>query len=129
MLEKIVWTDNSNIQIYDLTTKKETAVKSFVSSHPVISGNKLVWLDESSRVSRLTVYDIKTESRSYITKDVDNSSIPAIYNSRIVWSSTFSYYIRDISTSTQTRVANGNDSDSAGDTPHIYVYDLTTKKH
>ncbi len=136
---KIVWTASSNIHVYDLATKKETTIRSSSASHPAISGNKLVWRDESSGVPRLTVYDIKTGAMSHITEDVDNSSIPAIYDSRIVWSANSSVYIRDISTSTQTKIAAGNnpdiydnrisyDSDSAGDTPQIYVYDLTTKQ-
>jgi beta propeller repeat protein len=136
---KVVWIDNGTIHVYDLTTKNETIISSSAASHPAISGNELVWRDESSGAPRLTVYDIKTRARSYITKDVDNSSIPAIYDSRIVWSANSSVYIRDISISTQIKIAAGNnpdiydnrisyDSDSAGDTPQIYVYDLTTKK-
>lgn len=136
---KVTQTNNGVIHVYDLTTKKETTVNSYAASHPAISGNKLVWHDGSSGIPRLTVYDIKTRTRSHITKDVDNSSIPAIYGSRIVWSADSYVYMRDISTSTQTKIAAGNnpdiysnrvsyDSYSAYDTPQIYVYDITTKK-
>ncbi|WP_292387928.1 TolB family protein [Methanosarcina sp. UBA5] len=136
---KVAWTNNGVIHVYDLTTKKETTVNSSAASHPAISGNKLVWLDESREFPRLTVYDIKTRSRSHITKDVDNSSIPAIYGSRMVWSADSCVYMHDISTSTQTKIATGNnpdiyanrisyDSYSTRDTPQIYVYDITTKK-
>lgn len=136
---KVVWTNCGVIHVYDLTTKKDTTVRSSAASHPAISGNKLVWHDESTGVPRFTVYDIKTRARSYITKDVDNGSIPAIYGNRIVWSANSNVYMRDISKSTQTKIAAGSnpdiygnkvsyDSDSAGDTPQIYIYDITTKK-
>lgn len=136
---KVTWTNNGVIHVYDLTTKKETAVNSSAASHPAISGDKFVWLDESSGVTRLTVYDISTASKTYITQDVDKNSIPAIYGSRIVWSANSYVYMHDISTSTQTKIADGNnpdiyanmisyDSYSTEDTPQIYVYDITTKK-
>lgn len=136
---KVTWTNNGVIHVYDLTTKKETAVNSSAASHPAISGDKLVWLDESSGVTRLTVYDISAASKTYITQDVDKSSTPAIYGSRIVWSANSHVYMHDTSTSTQTKIADGNnpdiyanmisfDSYSTEDTPQIYVYDITTKK-
>lgn len=136
---KVAWTSNGIIHVYDLTTKKETTVNSSAASHPAISDDKLVWLDESSGVPRLTVYDIKTRTKFHIIKNVDNSSIPAIYGSRMVWSADSYVYMHDISTSTQTKIADGNnpdiyanrisyDSYSTEDTPQIYVYDITTKK-
>lgn len=136
---KVTWTNNGVIHVYDLTTKKETAVNSSAASHPAISGDKLVWHDESSEIPRLTVYDISTASKTYIIQNVDKSSIPAIYGSRIVWSANSYVYMHDISTSTQTKIADGNnpdiyanmisyDSYSTEDTPQIYVYDITTKK-
>lgn len=136
---KVAWTNNGIIHVYDLTTKKETTVNSSSASHPAISDNKLVWHDDSSEAPRLTVYDIKTGTRSHITKDIDNNSVPAIYGSRIVWSADSYIYVRDIFTSTQTKIAAGNnpdiyanrvsyDSYSAEDTPQIYVYDITTKE-
>lgn len=87
----------------------------------------------------LTVYDLETKARSYITKDVNTESIPAICGNRIVWSADSCVYMRDISISKQTKIANGNnpdiydsrisyDSYSADDTPQIYIYDITTKK-
>lgn len=136
---KATWTNNGVIHVYDLTTKKETAVNSSAASHPAISGDKLVWHDESSEIPRLTVYDISTASKTYIIQNVDKSSIPAIYGSRIVWSANSYVYMHDISTSTQTKIADGNnpdiyanmisyDSYSTEDTPQIYVYNITTKK-
>jgi PGF-pre-PGF domain-containing protein len=126
---KVVWTDNGVIHVYDLTSKTDTTVSSSAASHPAIYGDKLVWHDESSGVPRLTVYDIPSSDRSYITQDVDNRSIPAIYGNRIVWSanyneSSYNYnvYMRDISTSTQTRIASGESPDIY-DTKITYGYD------
>jgi beta propeller repeat protein len=136
---KIAWTDGGVIHIYDLTTKNDTKIGSSAASHPAISGNKLVWLNKSTGVPKFTIYDIKTKARSYITKNINTDSVPAIYGSRIVWSATGNIYLRDISKSTQTKIAAGSnpdiygnmisyDSYSTGDTSQIYVYDITTKK-
>lgn len=137
---KVAWTSNgTTIHLYDLTTKNETTIFSSAASHPAISGNILVWHEDSNGVPKLTVYDINTKARSYIVHDVDQSSRPAIYGSRIVWSANSNVYMRDISTSTQTQIASGEapdiydtkivySSDIAGDTPQIYVYDISTKK-
>jgi PGF-pre-PGF domain-containing protein len=125
----VVWTVSGVIHVYDLTSKTDTTIDSSAASHPAIYGNKLVWHDESSGVPRLTVYDIPSGARSYITKDVDSSSIPAIYGNRIVWSanyneSNYNYnvYLRDISTSTQTKIAEGNSPDIY-DTKITYGYE------
>jgi beta propeller repeat protein len=126
---KVVWTDSGVIHVYDLTSKTDATVSSSAASHPAIYGDKLVWHDESSGVPRLTVYDIPSGARSYITQDVDNRSIPAIYGNRIVWSanyneSSYNYnvYMRDILTSTQTRIASGESPDIY-DTKITYGYD------
>ena len=142
---KVVWTDSGVIHVYDLTAKTDTTVNSSAASHPAIYGNKLVWHDESSGVPRLTVYDIPSGARSYITEDIDNYSIPAIYGNRIVWSanyneSNYNYnvYMRDISTSTQTKIAEGNSPDiydtkiaygyEDSDGRTIAVYDINTNE-
>ncbi len=138
-VSKVAWTNGGVIHVYDLTAKQDTKINSSSASHPAISGNKLVWHDESSGTPRLTVYDINSAAKSYITKDVDSDSIPAIYGNRIAWSANNSVYMLDISRSTQTEIARGNspdiydnkivyDSDIAGDTPHIYLYNIITKK-
>ena len=105
----------------------------------------MVWHDESSGTPRLTVYDIPSGVRSYITKDVDSTSIPAIYGNRIVWSanyneSNYNYnvYMRDISTSKQIKIADGNSPDiynskiaygyEDADGRTIAVYDINTKE-
>ena len=147
---KVVWTDNGVIHVYDLTARTDTAVNSSAASHPAIYGNKLVWHDESSGTPRLTVYDISSGARSYITQNVDNRSFPAIYGDRIVWSviwsanyneSSYNYnvYMRDISTSTQAWIAQGENPDiydtkivysaDGRNIRDIFMYDITTKKN
>lgn len=142
---KIVWTSGGVIHLYDLTSKTGTTVSSSAASHPAIYGNKLVWHDKSSGVPRLTVYDIPSGARSYITQDVGNYSFPAIYGNRIVWSanynrSSYSYnvYMRDISTSTQVWIAQGENPEiyetkitygyDDDDGRNIAVYDVNTKE-
>ncbi len=135
---KVVWVDSGIIHVYDLATKTDTRVDSSAASNPNIYGNKLVWYDGSSGTPRLAVYDISTAAKTYITKDVDSWSKPAIYGSRIVWSANGGIYMRDISTSTQTRVTDGTDPDiydtriaysyDGIDAEGIYVYDIITNE-
>ena len=142
---KVVWTDSGVVHVYDLTSKTDTTVDSSAASHPAIYDNKLVWHDESSGVPRLTVYDIPSGARSYITKDVDDRSFPAIYDNRIVWSANYndssynySIYMRDISTSTQAWITEGENPDiydtkivysaNGRDTRDIFMYDITNTK-
>lgn len=136
---KVVWANNGNIQIYDLITKKDTQVESSAASFPAISGDKVIWNDKNSGAPVLTIYDLNTGEKERITTNVENTSVPAIYGSRIVWSFNSTVYMYDISKSSQERIADGNDpdiyqtlivydSDSAGDTPQIYLYDILTKK-
>jgi PGF-pre-PGF domain-containing protein len=141
----VVWTDNGVIHVYDLTAKTDTTVDSSAASYPAIYGNKLVWHDESSGTPRLAVYDIKTATRSHITEDVDSRSVPYIYGNRIVWSANYNetnydynVYMHDISTSTQTKIADGNSPDiydtkiaygyEDEDGRTIAVYDINTKE-
>jgi beta propeller repeat protein len=112
---KVTWSDTAgSIHVYDLTAKKNTKISSSNATYPAIYGNKLVWHDESSGTPRLTVFDIPSGARSYITKNVDSTSIPKIYGNRIVWSANYNpsnydynVYMRDISTSTQIQIAVG----------------------
>lgn len=144
---KVSWSDTAgNIHVYDLTAKKDTKISSSKASYPAIYGNKLVWHDESSGKKRLTVYDISSCSKSYITQNVDGTSIPKIYGNRIVWSANYnesnydySVYMRDISASKQIKIADGNSPDIYGtkivyvhngeDFPQVYLYDVTTKNN
>jgi len=138
---KVVWTNGGVIHVYDLTARTNTTVNSSAASNPDIYGNKLVWHDESSGIPRIAVYDISTAAKTYITQDVDDRSFPQIYGTRIVWSANDSVYLRDMSTSTQTKIGNGSYPDIY-DTKVVYysytedtevditirMYDINTKK-
>lgn len=144
---KVSWSDTAGcIHVYDLTAKKDTKISSSKASYPAIYSNKLVWHDESSGKQRLTVYDISSGSKSYITHNVDSTSIPKIYGNRIVWSANYnesnydySIYMRDISASKQTKIADGNNPDIHGnrivyvhsdeDYPQVYLYDVATNNN
>lgn len=110
---EVVWTNGVVIHLYDLTNRTDTTFSSSGASSLDIYDNKIVWHDESSGTPRLAVYDIPTATKSYIIQDVDQYSKPAIYGNRIVWSANESVYLRDISTSTQTKIGNGSN-------PEIY---------
>lgn len=136
---KVAWSDGAgSIHVYDLTTKKDTKIPSSKASHPAIYEKKLVWHDESSGTPRLTVYDIPSGARSYITQNMDQYSIPAIYGNRIVWGSNGGVYLRDILTSKQSKITTGNNPNiydtkityiyDSGDRPQVYVYDVATHK-
>jgi beta propeller repeat protein len=138
---KVVWTNGVVIHLYDLTNRTDTKVSSSGASSPDIYGNKLVWLDESSGTPRLAVYDILTDTKTYITQNVDQFSKPAIYGDKIVWSANDILYLRNISTSTQTKIGEGSDPDIY-DTKVVYssytedpemdiairMYDIDTKE-
>lgn len=118
----VVWTNGVVIHLYDLTNKTDTTFSSSDASSPDIYDNTLVWHDESSGMPRLAVYDISTATKSYITQNVDQYSKPAIYGNRIVWSANDSVYLRDISTSTQTKIGNGSNPDIYGTKVVYYSY-------
>lgn len=146
---KVTWSDTTgSIHMYDLNAKKDTKISSSKASYPAIYGSKLVWRDEISGKPRLTVYDIPSGTRSYITQNVDGTSIPKIYGNIIVWSANYNeanynynVYMRDISTSKQAKIAVGGSPDIYGnrivytysgndyDFPQVYVYDVATKKN
>jgi beta propeller repeat protein len=136
-----VWTNGVVIHLYNLTDKTDTTVSSSGASSPDIYENKIVWHDESSGTPRLAVYDIPTATKSYITQNVDQYSKPAIYGDRIVWSANDSVYLRNISTSTQSKIGNGSNPDiydtkvvyySYSEDPEVDItirmYDIDTKE-
>jgi len=141
---KVAWTNNGVIHIYDLTTKKDTTINSSKASYPSISGNHLVWHNESTNVPELTVYDIKTGTRFSIKQNVNTYSKPAVYGKKIVWGTNSgadingNIYMSDISTLKETKIGIGSDpsiyenkivySYSGNDTPQIYMYDIATGK-
>ena len=137
---KVTWADLSGvIHLYDLSTKKDTKISSSAASHPDIYDNKMVWFDKGSGVSRITIYDIPSGSKTFITKDVDDRSFPQIYGTRIVWSANDSVYMRDMSTSRQKKIGSGSDPEiydtkvvyytyTEADDIAIRMYDINTKK-
>jgi len=138
---KVVWTNGVVIHLYDMTNGTDTTFSSSGASSPDIYDNILVWRDESGGTPRLAVYDIPTATKSYITQNVDQFSKPAIYGDRIVWSANDSVYLRNISTSTQTKIGNGSNPDiydtkvvyySYSEDPEaditIRMYDIDTKE-
>lgn len=136
---KLTWSDAAgSIHIYDLATKKDTKINSSNASYPAIYGNKLVWYDESSGIPRITVYDIPSGSKTFITTNVGR---PNICDTRLVWSDNDSVYLRDMSTSTQTKIGSGvdpdiydtkvvydSDTEEPGNYHSIRMYDISTKK-
>ncbi|MGB9926984.1 MAG: TolB family protein [Methanosarcina sp.] len=108
---RVAWTDGVVIHVYDLTNNTNTTISSSGASSPDIYNDTLVWHDESSGTPRLTVYDIPTATRTYITEDVDQFSEPAIYGNTMVWSANESVYLRNLSTAEQTLIANGSNPD------------------
>lgn len=123
----VAWSDGTSgnggsIHVYDLSAKKDTLINSSSASYPAIYGNKVVWHDDSSGTPMLTVYDLKSKSKSYITQNVDSSSIPAICGNIIAWSANDGVYMQDISKSTQTMVGTGTNPDIDG-TKIVYTND------
>lgn len=115
----VAWSDGAsgnggNIHVYDLSAKKDTLINSSSASYPAIYGNTVVWRDSSNGVPMLTVYDLKSKSKSYVTQNVDSSSIPMICGNIITWSANDGVYMRDISKSTQTMIGTGTNPDIDG---------------
>ena len=141
---KVAWADLSGvIHLYDLSTKKDFKLSSSAASHPDIYRNKMVWFDKGSGIPRITIYDIPSGSKSFVTKDVDDRSVPHIYGNYLVWSANNGVYLRYMSPikgvkSTQTKIADGDFPDiyrtkityvyDSGDRPQVYVYDVATKR-
>ena len=98
----IVWQDerngNSDIYIYDLSTKKETHTTNLSNqTYPAIYGNKVVWADDRNGGSDIYMYDISTKKETRITSkgkafspDIYGNKkrkafSPDIYGNQIVW--------------------------------------------
>jgi beta propeller repeat protein len=72
--DKVVWSLDSSIHLYDITNGTYTELNSSSASHPAIYGDKVVWLDNSSGNPNLCVYDILTGGKFLITENVTGDS-------------------------------------------------------
>ena len=52
---------------------------------PTIYSDRLAWLEESSTVSHIYVYDLKTEEKELITPSGVAVGVPALYEEHLVW--------------------------------------------
>lgn len=120
--DKVVWSSNGTIHLYDITNRTDTELNSSSASYPAIYGDKIVWLDNSSGNPNLCVYNISTDGKFLITENVTGGdtyirgSQPAIYGNIIVWQEfidnenpenrTYNVYMYDLSTFTQTQISN-----------------------
>ncbi|WP_240664302.1 hypothetical protein [Methanosarcina sp. MSH10X1] len=137
--DRIVWQDdrngNSDIYMYDLSTKRETQITTNGSAHfPDIYGDRVVWQGD-----RIYMYDISTEKETQISTS-GSAHYPAIYEDKIVWgdySGGSDIYMYDLSTEKETKISTsgfaempdiyGNKivwGDASG--TEIYIYDLDT---
>ena len=120
--DKVVWSLNGSIHLYDISNRTDTELNSSSASHPAVYGDKVVWLDNSSGNPDLCVYNISTGGKFLITGNVTGDSNyrtgskPAIYGNIIVWQDhvddenpeniTNNVYMYDLSTFTRTKISN-----------------------
>lgn len=128
--DKVVWSSNGSIHLYDITSRTDTRLNSSSASYPAIYEDKIVWLDNSSENPTLCVYNISTGGKFHITKNVTGGdtyangdtiyvlggSQPAIYGNIIVWQDyvdnenpdkrACNVYMYDLSSFTQTKISN-----------------------
>ncbi|NLN44732.1 MAG: PKD domain-containing protein, partial [Methanosarcina sp.] len=126
--DKIVWQDwrngNSDIYMYDLSTKKETQITTDELDQwlPAIYGNRIIWEDlrnsnEEEWNLDVYMYDFSTKKETRITTNYvfDNDLFeltrlwePAIHGDRIVWmgerDGNWNIYMYDLSTNTETQI-------------------------
>ena len=152
----VVFSENGNIYLLDLpglTLKEITADGG--NSQPVISGNRVAWVHNSStstltthdNSSQIMVYDIKTGSTRPITTGTAARSQPAISEDILVWTDSrngnLDIYAYDFTRENETQLSkNSADQDSPAiygtkvvwrdgrdnSHPQIYVYDLGTQE-
>jgi len=158
--DRIVWQDdrngrfNSDIYMYDLSTKKETQITTSGSAEdPAIYGDRIVWQDDRSGYGEYDIYmyDLSTSAETRITSNgTAGYGSPEIYGDKIVWQDScngkYDIYMYDLSTQKETQIttsgsAFGPDiygdkivwedsrgSNSESHVVNIYMYDLSTKR-
>jgi len=77
---------NSDIYMYDLSTKKETQITTNISGSggADIYGNTIVWHDNRNGNWDIYTYDLVTRKQLHTTNKYDQV-VPAIYGNKIVW--------------------------------------------
>ncbi|MFH1838605.1 MAG: hypothetical protein ABH808_03915, partial [Candidatus Kuenenbacteria bacterium] len=89
--DKIVWQNNGNgnsdIYMYNLSTKKESRITTNLSDQysPAIYRDKIVWQDWRNGNSDIYMYNLSTKKESRITTNSKGQFTPAIYGNKIVW--------------------------------------------
>ena len=108
----IVWSEGTNICIYDISKDREKKISSKYSHNPAIYGNKIVWVEEVALGNNIIyLYDLSKEEKKKIINDSRPQGSPKIYGDKIVWIDQRNKY------STRT---------SKYPTEDIYIYDLST---
>ena len=125
----IVWSDNRESGgyatfLYNMTSGTESRISPAVSigpELPKISGNLIVYQDDSTFTPLIYLYDISSGMTDQITTDPNGQSSPAISGSHIVWqdyrSGTSHIYINGTSPGTETALSS---VDSDQEFPDIY---------
>ena len=144
---KIVWADNSNIWMYDLSTNQETKITTqAISAYvPAIYGDKIVYADETfSNRHDIWVYDLSTGEETKLTMEVEDQINPRIYGNKIVWGDErvghWEVFMYDLYTSQETRITTSGGGlryrpsiyddkivwDDYSNKWNIYMYDLSS---
>lgn len=119
--DRIVWDDwrnkelsslynaNTNIYIYNLSTKKESKITNSNSAvFPDIYNNRIVWSDNRSGSQNIFMYDLSTSKETQISSTGVKKIWPHIYGNNIVWQGSQNggsdIYMFNLSTQKETRI-------------------------
>ncbi|WP_440944868.1 PKD domain-containing protein [Methanosarcina sp. T3] len=120
--DRVVWSSNGSIHLFDINSRTDTELNSSSASHPAVHGDKVVWLDNSTENPNLCIYNISTGEKFLITENVTGDSNyrtgskPAIYGNIIVWQNfvdnenqdqrAYNVYMYNLSSLIQTKISN-----------------------